>query len=120
MDPARLLQLRRARLQSGLAHLLRARAALGTRRAPRVAGRASSRTLADTVLSALLAPVCVACEVLLEVPTRGPVCRECWESVHVLRGPFCRQCGDERQSRRAISGADERCSRCRTRPSPIT
>ena len=32
----------------------------------------------DGVLSALLAPACLSCEVVLDAPTASPVCERCW------------------------------------------
>ena len=77
MDPARLLQLRRARLQPRVPRLLRARAALGQRRAARVLRRG-----VDALLAATLAPSCAACNRRpWTAATYGCVCPACWAAV---------------------------------------
>jgi len=50
--------------------------------------------VADAFLAVLLAPSCLACGALLESPTRGPVCLECWRSVRALSPPLCSCCGE--------------------------
>src|SRR5439155_12576106 len=39
------------------------------------------RTAADGVLAVLFAPACAACGELLDRPTDGPVCDQCWAAV---------------------------------------
>jgi ComF family protein len=70
----------------------------------------------DAVLSVVLAPSCAACRVLLEEPTRGPVCEQCWRSILPLTPPLCECCGDPLPSWRVISVPLARCARCRRRP----
>jgi ComF family protein len=67
----------------------------------------------DAVLSVILAPSCAACDVLLERPTRGPVCESCWQSVRPFTPPLCESCGDPLPSWRVISVPMARCPRCR-------
>jgi ComF family protein len=57
---------------------------VGERRADLLPGR----RIADLLLAALLAPRCVACEALLDSPTRGPVCQPCWRSIHLTAPRF--------------------------------
>jgi ComF family protein len=44
--------------------------------------RMTITTLANAMLSVLLAPTCAACNEVLETPLSGCVCRNCWEQVH--------------------------------------
>jgi ComF family protein len=67
----------------------------------------------DAVLSVVLAPSCAACDMLLERPTRGPVCESCWQSVRPFTPPLCDSCGDPLPSWRVISVPMARCPRCR-------
>ncbi len=71
----------------------------------------------DALLAVLLAPVCAACERPLDTPTRGTVCRHCWESIRPLTPPLCIQCGDPLATWRA---RQERCPRCRRTASALT
>jgi ComF family protein len=75
--------------------------------------RLLARTAADALLSVLLAPACVACEQLLEEPTRGPVCARCWHSIRPLTPPLCDRCGDTLPTWRTVSTALACCARCR-------
>jgi ComF family protein len=52
------------------------------------------RTAANALLSALLAPTCAVCDVILEQPLDGCVCRNCWNSIHLMTPPLCDVCGD--------------------------
>ena len=72
-----------------------------------------ARTAADALLSVLLAPACVACEQLLDEPTRGPVCERCWQSIRPLTPPLCDRCGDTLPTWRTVSTALACCARCR-------
>jgi len=84
---------------------------------------ARSRTLAaalgtlqsalDGVLSVVLAPGCAACGALLEQPTRGPICADCWRSILPLTPPLCRRCGDPLPAWRASDALAQECPRCR-------
>jgi len=67
----------------------------------------------DAVLSVVLAPSCAACDMVLECPTRGPVCDSCWQSVRPFTPPLCDSCGDPLPSWRVISVPMARCPRCR-------
>src|SRR5262249_9035667 len=80
MDPARLLQLRRTRLQPRVSGFLRARAPLGNRRPLRIL-----RGALDALVAATLAPACVACKKPLDSPSLGCVCRLCWGVVAISR-----------------------------------
>jgi ComF family protein len=71
------------------------------------------RTVADGVLSVILAPCCAACGHLLDRPTSGPVCDHCWKSILPLTPPLCDRCGDPLPTWRAISISLARCPRCR-------
>jgi len=74
--------------------------------------------LADAVLSVVLAPPCAACETSLSLPTRGPVCQECWNSIARFAPPLCNQCGDPLLSWRKRSD-DASCERCRQHSSLV-
>jgi ComF family protein len=78
------------------------------------------RTLADGLLSVLLAPGCAACETPLDEPTRGPVCSACWSRIVPFTPPLCAHCGDPLPSWRVISVEASICPRCRRRPSAIS
>jgi ComF family protein len=69
--------------------------------------------LLDALLSVVLAPPCAACDVILDRPTRGPVCESCWQSVRPFTPPLCDSCGDPLPSWRVISVPMARCPRCR-------
>ena len=70
MDPARLLQLRRAHLQSRMSRVLRPGTPVGQRRA----ARAQLTYAADALMAVILAPRCAACSTSLEYPdTRSGV-----------------------------------------------
>ena len=71
------------------------------------------------MLAVLLAPACAACRTPLDEPTRGPVCRACWDAIVPIAGPVCGACGDPLPSWRIISVECARCPRCRRRPGPI-
>jgi ComF family protein len=72
-----------------------------------------SRKFSDALLAVLLAPACAACEQPLDEPTRGPVCRACWRSIHPFVPPLCEVCGDPLPSWRIISVESGKCPRCR-------
>lgn len=42
---------------------------------------ASLRGCADVVIAGVLSPRCLTCDAVLHAPTRGPVCRACWQVV---------------------------------------
>src|SRR3954469_15401736 len=66
----------------------------------------------DALLSVVLAPSCAACGELLDRPTRGPVCDDCWNSIRLLSPPLCEACGEPLASPRP-SAAVLLCARCR-------
>ena len=77
---------------------------------------AFSRTIqpvADGLLAVLLAPTCAACARPLDEPTRGPVCRNCWNGIVPITPPVCQTCGDPLPSWRIISVEHRRCASCR-------
>lgn len=76
--------------------------------------------IADSVMAVLLAPLCAACRIPLEHPTRGAVCSGCWASVVPITPPFCRTCADPLPSWRAASLGEARCPRCRRRPARLS
>jgi ComF family protein len=80
----------------------------------------SALTLADGLLSVLLAPVCAACSRPLEAPTSGAVCAACWESITPITAPLCDRCGDPLPSWRVIGLEHAQCPRCRRRGSAVT
>jgi ComF family protein len=45
-------------------------------------------------MSVIVAPTCLVCHTLLDHPTAGPVCEECWSAVARFTPPLCRICGD--------------------------
>src|SRR5437588_13070588 len=49
---------------------------------------------ANALISVVLAPVCAACNEILDAPLSGCVCRNCWEAVLPITPPFCDGCGD--------------------------
>src|SRR5262249_56513286 len=77
------------------------------------------RAALDAVAAVLLAPACAACNNLLEHPTRGVVCADCWRSIQPITPPVCERCGDPLPSCRVIAASVEQyllCRRCRRRP----
>src|SRR5689334_18941934 len=82
MDPARLLQLCRARLQPRVPRLLRPRTPVGQRRALRVS------RLGNALLAVTLAPRCAACASVLDSPLDGPVCARCWAAARAASGQY--------------------------------
>ena len=76
-------------------------------------------TLADSLISLLLAPACAACARRSIEPTRGPVCPACWDAVVPITPPVCDACGDPLPSWRLISVECGRCPRCRRRRSDV-
>jgi ComF family protein len=68
----------------------------------------------------LLAPICAACRVPLDQPTRGAVCPRCWASIIPITPPCCRTCGDPLPTWRVLSVLDSRCPRCRRREPLVT
>jgi hypothetical protein len=48
----------------------------------------------DALVAVMFAPQCAACKTVLEHPTEGPVCGDCWRAVLPLTLPVCDICGD--------------------------
>jgi ComF family protein len=76
-------------------------------------GVGAARAALDAILAVVLSPACAACDRLLDQPTRGPVCPDCWASILPLTPPLCDRCGDPLPTWRAISVPLARCPRCR-------
>ena len=74
---------------------------------------AACRLTLDALMSVVLAPACAACQETLDHPTRGPVCRRCWDAILPLTPPLCDRCGDPLPTWRAVSLPLARCPRCR-------
>ena len=74
-----------------------------------------ARKISDAFLSVLLAPACAACDRPLDEPTRGPVCRACWQAIKLFTPPLCDVCGDPRRSWRTNGVEFNTCARCRDR-----
>jgi ComF family protein len=77
----------------------------------------------DPLIGVVIAPDCAACGQPLDRPTSGPVCRDCWNSIHRFTPPVCRTCGDPLPPELPPAGpADERssppsqCHGCRRTP----
>ena len=68
--------------------------------------------MADGLLSVVWAPPCAACDALLEQPTRGAVCPDCWQRIELIAPPLCNACGLPLPA--APPGGD--CAACRGRP----
>lgn len=78
----------------------------------RAASRLFLQTLrgwADALTALLLAPACAVCEQLLDRPTRGIVCADCWAAIPLLTPPVCARCGDALASLQTSA----ECARCR-------
>ena len=71
------------------------------------------RRIVDGLLAVLIAPACAACELPLDEPTHGPVCRNCWNGIVPITPPVCETCGDPLPSWRIVSLESHRCPRCR-------
>src|SRR5207237_2371585 len=56
--------------------------------------RSALRSIAEGAVAILLAPECAACHEPLEEPTRGPVCRRCWNAIVQITPACCRNGGD--------------------------
>jgi ComF family protein len=77
--------------------------------------RAGVTRALDALVAVMFAPQCAACTRVLEHPTRGPVCEDCWRAVLPLTPPVCDICGDPLPSWRLVSIPLARCPRCRRR-----
>ena len=80
--------------------------------------RGTARSIADSILTVILAPACAACGAVLDHPTDGPVCGACWRSILPLTPPLCDRCGDPLPTWRA-NPDESRCRRCRRSPRAI-
>ena len=58
------------------------------------------------LVAALLAPACAVCDVLLDDPLSGCVCRHCWGSIRPITPPICDPCGGP------LPRADAACPNC--------
>jgi ComF family protein len=74
-----------------------------------------AREATDAALSILLAPACAACQRLLDHPSRGCVCEDCWSSISLITPPVCDRCGDPL----AADPQRAMCTRCRRMPRAI-
>jgi ComF family protein len=85
-----------------------------------VPGSGVLRSGVDALLAVLLAPACAVCREPLDRPTRGAVCRACWDAIPFIRPPVCRRCGDPLASWRGAVPSDEGCPACRARSSSLS
>ena len=76
---------------------------------------ACARRLADGFLAIVWAPPCAACDALLDEPTRGAVCGDCWRRVELIMPPLCRACGLPLAAAPGSAAADGACPACRSR-----
>jgi ComF family protein len=65
-----------------------------------------ARSAADGLVAALWAPSCAVCSTLLDEPTQGCVCRNCWAAIRRITPPLCDRCGD------ALPRAEAICLSC--------
>jgi ComF family protein len=78
---------------------------------------------ANTLIRALLAPCCAACDRPLNDPLSGAICASCWDQWPLLTPPMCARCGDQLAMWKAHERLHERpherptedrwCERCR-------
>jgi ComF family protein len=73
----------------------------------------------EALVAVLLAPRCASCRELLDDPLGGPVCGQCWASIHPLTPPLCDACGDPLPSLRVLGHPDAVCARCRRQPPTV-
>ena len=73
---------------------------------------ATARRLVEPVLTVVFPSACASCGRLLAQPTRGPLCRPCWDALPRHRGPAC-LCGLPRPPGRPT------CGRCRRGRQPF-
>ncbi len=71
-------------------------------------------TIGDALVTALLAPACAVCNAVLEQPTQGCVCRNCWRSILPITPPMCDRCGDP------LPRSDAACPNCSSSTSIVT
>ena len=51
------------------------------------------RTAWEAICAALLSPPCALCGRILDEPTRGAICGQCWSTARLLTPPLCERCG---------------------------
>ena len=71
----------------------------------------SARRSPTALLAVLLAPACAACDVPLDQPTRGAVCRRCWDAIVPFTPPLCRRAAIRCRPGASLSVADGACAR---------
>jgi len=71
------------------------------------------RRLARAALDALLPPLCLSCQVIVDQP--GAVCPACWAKLSFLGAPLCRRCGLPFPH---DIGAEAECAACIADPPP--
>jgi ComF family protein len=79
------------------------------------------RTVADALVTALLAPACAVCNAVLDHPTHGCICSNCWRSIRPITPPICDRCGDPlaQQNHSPIPDPQSFCARCSATESAI-
>jgi ComF family protein len=75
--------------------------------------------LSNGLLAVVLAPTCVACGTILDVPLGGPVCPSCWRAIVPITPPVCRTCGDALPTWRGCDFVSGACARCRRQPPAV-
>jgi predicted amidophosphoribosyltransferase len=68
----------------------------------------SFSSVANALVTALLAPSCAVCSAILDEPLCGCVCGNCWAAIRPIKPPICDGCGDP------VTEAQARCAECRT------
>jgi len=68
--------------------------------------------ISNSILRALLAPTCAACDRPLDAPLNGALCLTCVRSVQSIPPPICPRCGDHHP----LLGVETVCARCRSTP----
>ena len=76
---------------------------------------ACARRLADGLLCVVWAAPCAACDALLDAPTRGAVCGDCWRRVEHIPPPVCSACGLPLAARAGGAPDGNACATCRSR-----
>lgn len=72
--------------------------------------------ISNSILRALLAPTCAACNRTLDAPLDGALCVACVTGVASIAPPICPRCGDHYPSLMPGSTEWPECTRCRTDP----
>ena len=76
------------------------------------AARETARRLLEPVLTVVFPSSCASCGRLLDQPTRGPICRPCWDALPRHEAPRCR-CG------LPLPPGNPACGRCRRGRQPL-